>query len=202
MLPLRQTPLVAKQAAEVDGLSGGRLRLGIGLGSVPLEYEFMGMDYKVRGRRVEEQIALLRALWTQKTVTFEGQWDRVVDAGINPLPVQRPIPIWMGGGTVESAMNRIARLADGWILSGRLEGGAATLARFHDLVRAGGRNPADVAISARANAGKGTPEDWRAEHARWQALGATHLAIGTVGVTSSDPAAHLDVLRRYQDAVV
>jgi len=201
ILPLRQTPLVAKQAAEVDGLSGGRLRLGIGLGSVPVEFEFMGQDYQRRARRVEEQIALLRELWTKPVVTFEGRWDRVVEAGINPLAVQRPIPIWMGGGTVEASLQRIARLADGWILSGRLEGGKETLDRFRSLVRAGGRNPDDIAISARTTAARGTPAEWRAAHAAWADLGATHLAVGTAGITSNDPAVHLDALRRFKEAV-
>ena len=114
ILPQRQTALVAKQAAEVDVLSGGRLRLGVGIGWNDVEYEVLGEDFHTRGRRVSEQIAVLRALWTQEVVTFEGKWHRITEAGINPLPVQRPIPIWMGGGRAESALRRIARLADGW----------------------------------------------------------------------------------------
>ncbi len=201
ILPMRQTPLVAKQAAEVDGLSGGRLRLGIGLGSVPVEFEFMGQDYHVRGRRVEEQIALLRELWTKPVVTFAGRWDRVVEAGINPLPLQRPIPIWMGGGNAEAALERIARLADGWILSGRLEGAQATLDRFRGLVRAAGRDPAGIAISARNTAARGTPGEWQTAHAAWAGLGVTHLAVGTAGIASNDPAVHLHALRRFKEAV-
>ena len=98
ILPQRQTALVAKQAAEVDVLSGGRLRLGIGVGWNPVEYEALGENFHNRGRRCEEQIAVLRALWTQEVVNFKGQWHQISHAGVNPLPVQRPIPIWIGAG--------------------------------------------------------------------------------------------------------
>ncbi|MDE2969186.1 MAG: LLM class F420-dependent oxidoreductase, partial [Chloroflexota bacterium] len=98
ILPQRQTALVAKQAAEVDVLSNGRLRLGVGLGWNRVEYEALGQDFHNRGRRVEEQIALMRRLWTEESVDFDGKWHTVDGAGINPMPVQRPIPIWMGGG--------------------------------------------------------------------------------------------------------
>ena len=117
ILPVRQTVLVAKQAAELDLLSGGRLRLGVGVGRSPEEYAALGQDYGTRGRRCDEQIELLRLLWTQDEVTFEGQWDHVEGAGINPLPVQRPIPIWIGpggGGQAPAVLRRVGRLADGW----------------------------------------------------------------------------------------
>ena len=97
ILPQRQTVLAAKQAAELDLLSGGRLRLGIGIGWNAVEYEALGANFRDRGKRSEEQVELLRALWTQETLTFEGKWHKISDAGINPLPVQRPIPIWFGG---------------------------------------------------------------------------------------------------------
>src|SRR6476646_10352172 len=96
ILPQRQTGLVAKQAAEVDILSGGRLRLGVGVGWNHVEYEALGMDWKTRGARQAEQIELLRLLWTQPVVDFKGKWDTIPQAGLNPLPVQRPIPIWIG----------------------------------------------------------------------------------------------------------
>ncbi len=114
ILPQRHTVLVAKQAAEVDVLSRGRLRLGVGLGWNPVEYEALGANFRNRGRRVGEQVALLRLLWTQELVDFEGRYHRVRRAGINPLPVQRPIPVWMGG-SADRAMCRIVRIADGWI---------------------------------------------------------------------------------------
>ncbi|HLE81312.1 MAG TPA: LLM class F420-dependent oxidoreductase, partial [Dehalococcoidia bacterium] len=109
ILPQRQTALVAKQAAEIDVLAQGRFRFGVGIGWNQVEYEALGEDFHNRGRRMEEQIAVLRALWTQEVVTFEGKWHRITEAGINPLPVQRPIPIWMGGGA-EPVLQRIARL--------------------------------------------------------------------------------------------
>ena len=128
ILPQRQTALVAKQAAALDVLSGGRLRLGVGIGWNAVEYEALGQDFHNRGRRYEEQIAVLRLLWTQESVAFQGRWHSVPEAGINPLPVQRPIPIWMGGasgmGDDDRVLRRIARLADGWILNQRADGAA------------------------------------------------------------------------------
>jgi probable F420-dependent oxidoreductase len=113
ILPQRQTPLVAKQAAEIDVLSGGRLRLGIGIGWNHVEYEALSENFHDRGRRSEEQIEVLRLLWTNELSTYEGRWHTVSDGGINPLPVQRPIPIWFGGMD-ERVLRRLARLGDGW----------------------------------------------------------------------------------------
>ena len=113
ILPQRQTALVAKQAAEVDVLSGGRLRLGVGVGWNEVEYQGLDKDFSNRGARSEEQIALLRALWTSPVITFDGQWERIDAAGINPLPVQRPIPIWIGG-YAEATLRRVGQLGDGW----------------------------------------------------------------------------------------
>ena len=106
VLPQRQTALVAKQAAEVDVLSQGRLRLGVGVGWNDVEYEALGEDFHDRGRRIEEQVSLLRALWTEPVVDFAGRWHRVPEAGINPLPVQRPIPVWFGG-QAEPVLRRV-----------------------------------------------------------------------------------------------
>jgi probable F420-dependent oxidoreductase len=113
ILPQRQTVLVAKQAAEVDLLSGGRLRLGVGLGWNAVEYEALGQDFTTRGKRVEEQVELMRRLWTEQSITFDGTYDRVTGAGLAPLPVQRPIPIWFGAQS-PAAYRRAGRLADGW----------------------------------------------------------------------------------------
>ena len=114
----RQTVLLAKQAAELDLLSGGRLRLGVGVGRNWMEYEALDQDFTNRGRRIEEQVAVMRQLWTQELVTFDGNWHHLDRMGINPLPVQRPIPIWMGsfvGSLVEKVLERTGRLADGWM---------------------------------------------------------------------------------------
>src|SRR5579862_9048183 len=113
ILPQRQTALVAKQAAEIDILSRGRLRLGVGVGWNSVEYEALGQNFRDRGKRIEEQVDVLRALWTQDVITIDARWHHIVEAGINPLPVQRPIPIWMGGDA-EEVLRRIARIADGW----------------------------------------------------------------------------------------
>src|SRR5205085_5010163 len=113
ILPQRQTALVAKQAAEVDVLSGGRLRLGVGIGWNPVEYEALGQDFHNRGQRIEEQVALLRRLFHDPVVTFAGRWHQVQAAGINPLPVRRSIPIWIGG-SADAVLQRVARIGDGW----------------------------------------------------------------------------------------
>ena len=114
ILPQRQTVLVAKQAAQVDVLSGGRLRLGVGIGWNDVEYEGLGQNFHDRGKRSEEQVELLRALWTNEVVDFQGRWHSIPGAGIKPLPVQRPIPVWFGGGRSDGVLRRIARIGDGW----------------------------------------------------------------------------------------
>ena len=172
ILPQRQTALVAKQAAAVDVLSGGRLRLGIGIGWNEVEYEALGEDFHTRGRRVEEQVALMRALWTDEVVTFQGRWHTVTAAGISPLPVQRPIPLWMGGGA-EPVIKRIASMADGWFPQFRPdERGRETLQRLHCL-RFGeaGRDPSSIGIEGRASIGGGSADDWAAEVEAWRELG-------------------------------
>ncbi len=118
VLPSRQTVLFAKQAAELDVLSGGRLRLGIGVGASPEEYRAMGVDFQTRGARCEEQLELLKQLWTQTTVDFQGRWDSVSGAGLDPLPVQRPIPVWIGPNSrpIARIRRRIGRQADGWFV--------------------------------------------------------------------------------------
>ena len=126
ILPQRQTALVAKQAAEVDVLSGGRMTLGIGVGWNDVEFEALGENFRDRGRRCEEQIALMRRLWTEESVDFEGKWHRVSAAGINPLPVQRPIPVWIGGAA-DPVLRRAARIGEGWLPMGKPEDNAAAL---------------------------------------------------------------------------
>ena len=141
ILPQRQTVLVAKQAAALDVLSGGRLRLGIGIGWNPVEYEALNENFKNRGRRSEEQVEVMRKLWTQELVTFQGQWHTITDAGLNPLPVQRPIPIWFGGGD-DRALRRLARLGDGWFpLLGPDDKCRAAIEKIHSYAREAGRDP-------------------------------------------------------------
>ncbi len=202
ILPQRQTALVAKQAAEVDILTGGRFRLGVGQGWNRVEYEGLGMDWADRGPRMEEQIELLRRLWQEPALSFEGRFHRVTAAGINPLPVQQPIPIWMGGSSVP-ALKRIARLADGYFpLSNPLEEGwAATLERMREWRREAGRDPENLGIEARIDTATGTPEEWHRAAQEWRALGATHLSISTMRGGLEGPDAHIARVTEAKDAV-
>ena len=208
ILPQRQTALVAKQAAEVDVLSSGRLRLGIGVGWNPVEYEALGEDFHNRGRRCEEQIAVLRALWTQDVVDFKGQWHQINHAGLNPLPVQRPIPIWIGAGRSarpippEAALRRIGRLANGWFpMFSPGEDGRNAIARMRDYALQSGRDPAAVGIEGRVAVAGRTPQDWLAQVKAWEELGATHLSVGTGGAGLKSPQQHINALRQFKEAM-
>jgi probable F420-dependent oxidoreductase len=199
ILPQRQTVLVAKQAATLDVLSGGRLRLGIGIGWNPVEYEALGENFKNRGRRSEEQIDVLRKLWTQQLVTFDGHWHKITDAGINPLPVQRPIPVWFGG-TDERALRRLARCGDGWFpLLAPDEKCRAAIEKIRNYAREAGRNPNEIGIEGRIGFGQGSPEAWLRDLQAWKDLGATHVSLNTMraGLSSS---AHIEAIRRFQAA--
>ena len=202
ILPQRSSVHVAKQAADIDLLSGGRLRLGVGVGRYPLEYESVGQDYKNRGNRIIEQVALMRALWTEQVVTFDGKYEKVIEQGINPLPVQRPIPIWLGGGGVESVLKRIAIIADGWLVTPlAIEGGiAGGIERYKRYATEAGKDVSKLPIMGTSSAGKGTPDDWRADYNRWQSAGATILSINSSGAGET-PSALIDALRRYKEAV-
>jgi probable F420-dependent oxidoreductase len=205
ILPQRQTALVAKQAAAVDVLSGGRLRLGIGVGWNTVEFEALGENFKNRGKRVEEQLEVLRLLWTKELVTYDGRWHRVPDAGIRPLPVQQPIPVWMGGDS-EVVIRRAARLADGWITLPSFRPGPAgqqTVDRLHGLVREAGRDPAAFGIEARMALAK-VPADERAnEIAAWRAMrGITHLCVNTMGLGLPGPEEHVRTLERFKKDVL
>jgi probable F420-dependent oxidoreductase len=205
ILPQRQTTLVAKQAAAVDVLSGGRLRLGIGVGWNVVEFEALGETFKNRGKRVEEQLEVMRLLWTQELVTYEGRWHRVPDAGIRPLPVQRPIPIWMGGES-EAVLRRAARLADGWITLQTFRPGPAaqqTVDRLLGLVREAGRDPAAFGIEGRVTLSLVAPEERAKEIAAWRAMrGITHLCVNTMGLGLPGPEEHVRTLERFKKDVL
>lgn len=199
ILPQRQTVLVAKQAAIVDVLSGGRLRFGIGLGWNPVEYEALGEDFKSRGARCEEQVEVLRKLWTEEIVTYTGRWHKIVDAGINPLPVQRPIPIWFGG-TDDRVLRRLARLGDGWFpLLGPDEKCRALIETVRKYASENGRDPSAIGIEGRIAYGDGSPESWLRDLEAWRTLGATHVSFNTMkaGLKTS---AHIEAIRRFQSA--
>ncbi len=195
ILPQRQTALVAKQAAEVDLLTGGRFRLGIGLGWNAVEYEALGENFRNRGRRSEEQVEVLRRLWTEPTVTFDGTHHTITGAGLAPLPVQRPIPVWFGAAT-ERALERAGRLADGWFPMMDVGSGLEwARERVHDAATAAGRDPATIGMEGRVT-WTGDPDRALAEIAAWRAAGASHVSINTMGAGLDGVEEHLAVLER------
>jgi probable F420-dependent oxidoreductase len=201
ILGQRQTALVAKQAAAVDVLSGGRLRLGVGIGWNAVEYEALGENFHDRGKRSEEQIAVLRALWTQEEVDFHGRWHDITHAGINPLPIQRPIPLWLGG-RAEAVVERVGRLSDGWFPQFPPDdAGRATIERMHGYARAAGRDPAAIGIEGRISLADSKPDDWSRLAEAWGTLGATHLSVNTMRAGLKTPDAHIAAIRRFRAGV-
>jgi probable F420-dependent oxidoreductase len=202
ILPQRQTALVAKQATEVDVLTGGgRFRLGVGVGWNPVEYEALGQDFHIRGKRIEEQITLLRLLFGQEIVDFDGRWDKVTAAGLNPLPVQRNIPIWLGGSP-DAVLERVVRQGDGWFPQMRPEPeGRQAVERLHALAQAAGRDPATIGIEARLSLKGDNLADLVADARAWQAIGATHIEINTMGAGLASPADHIAAIGRVWAAL-
>ncbi len=201
ILPQRQTVLVAKQAAEVDVLTGGKLRLGVGVGWNPVEYEALGMNFHTRGRVEEEQIEVLRLLWSQEIVSYKGQFHTITEAGLNPLPVRRSIPIWMGG-RADALLRRTARLGDGWLPQGKPdERMREAVERLQSYITEAGRDPRKVGIEARMNAREGDLDEWVRQTEGWQDLGATHISINTMGAGFKSPGEHIEAIRRYKEAV-
>jgi probable F420-dependent oxidoreductase len=193
ILPQRQTALVAKQAAEVDLLTGGRLRLGVGLGWNAVEYDALGVPFTARGRRLEEQVALMRRLWTERSVDFDGPFDHVEGAGLAPLPVQRPIPVWIGAFK-PAACRRAGRLADGWF---PMVGPGPRLDAAIEEVRQGaleaGRDPAAIGMEPQL-VWQEDPEALVAGAAQWREAGATHLGVNTMGAGLGGVDGHLRAL--------
>lgn len=201
ILPQRQTALVAKQAAEVDVLSGGRLRLGIGVGWNPVEFEGLNEDFGNRGARSEEQIEVLRKLWTEPVVTFKGRWHQIDAAGIKPLPVQRPIPIWIGGGA-DKVLERTARIGDGWFPQMPPDQTAReAVQRLRAYAEAAGRDPGTIGIEARLSIGRVPESGWLAYVEGWRELGATHLSINTMDAGLRSPQEHIDALRHAKAVI-
>jgi probable F420-dependent oxidoreductase len=201
ILPQRQTVLVAKQATEVDVLSAGRFRLGIGIGWNKVEYDALGSNFNDRGKRSEEQIALLRALFSGESVSFEGRWDHVDAAGINPLPVQRPIPIWIGGSS-EPAVRRAATIGDGWfpqVAAG--ESARSAVGRVRSYVAAAGRDPARFGIEGGIDLAGSGPDDWVRAVEFWRTLNVSHLRIVTMEAGFETPQAHIDAIRLFRESV-
>jgi probable F420-dependent oxidoreductase len=201
ILPQRQTALVAKQAAEVDLLTRGRFRLGVGLGWNAVEYEALGTTFSNRGRRIEEQVELMRRLWTEQTVTYDGTYEHVTGAGLAPTPVQRPIPIWFGGQS-ELAYQRIGRLADGWfpqVAPGpRLDHARAVV---EQAAVDAGRDPKAIGMEGRVTWGERGVEQLVDHVGRWSSTGATHLAINTMGAGLATIDDHLAALAASAEAL-
>jgi probable F420-dependent oxidoreductase len=202
ILPQRQTALVAKQAAEIDLLTGGRFRLGVGIGWNAVEYEALGKDFHNRGRRMEEQVSLLRRLWTEESVSFDGSFEQVTGAGLAPLPVQRPIPLWIGGSS-RPAYERMGRLADGWFPQvppdGRLDEARAIV---EDAARAAGRDPAAIGMEGRVSWTASGGAEKLADHlGRWRAAGATHVSVNTMGAGLGGVDGHLEALERVAEVM-
>jgi probable F420-dependent oxidoreductase len=201
ILPQRPTVLVAKQAAEIDILTQGRLRLGIGLGWNAIEYTALGQNFHDRGRRVEEQLDVMRKLWTEELITYEGEWHRIENAGINPLPVQRPIPIWFGA-FAPAAIKRAGRLGDGWFTNPFHRAGddaGKDIAILREAAEAAGRDPASIGIDGTLAIGDRGPDEWAAEAREWQSMGVSHVTVRTMRADLPGPDAHLDALRRFRE---
>jgi probable F420-dependent oxidoreductase len=201
ILPQRQTALVAKQAAEVDLLTGGKFRLGVGLGWNAVEYEALGKDFGNRGARLGEQVDLLRRLWTEPTVTFTGTDETVTGAGLAPLPVQRPIPVWFGGSSPR-AYERMGRLADGWFPQvppgPRLDEARAIV---EAAAATAGRDPASLGMEGRVSWSERGAEQLADHAGRWRDAGATHVSVNTMGAGLGGVDGHLAALTEVAEAL-
>jgi probable F420-dependent oxidoreductase len=202
VLPQRQTALVAKQAATLDVLSGGRLRLGAAIGWNALEYQALGEEYSTRGKRLEEQVEVLRLLWTQPLVTFHGRWHHLEDVGINPLPVQRPIPIWLGGHA-DAVLRRAAKLGDGWMPNYRTaEEAQPSLDKLEEYLSANGRQRSDLGLEARIAYGEGNPDQWIRLIEGWHEVGVTHISFNTMNSGLQGAKEHLHAVQKIAKVVL
>lgn len=197
ILPQRQTALVAKQAATLDVLSQGRLRLGVGIGWNPVEYQALGQNFHTRGQRIEEQVAVLRQLWAQPEISFEGKWHRIDAAGLNPLPLQRFIPIWFGGHA-ERVLERAARLGDGWMPNYRRARDAQpSIDILAKHLAAHGKKLQDFGIEARLHYAGGNADKWKAYTSAWDEVGATHISINLMRSGLETPQEFLQAMRLF-----
>ena len=197
ILPQRQTVLVAKQAASLDVLSGGRVRLGVGTGWNAVEYEALGANFHDRGIRSEEQVLLMRQLWSNEVVNFDGRWHRISEAGLNPLPARRHIPVWLGG-MAAPVLDRVARFADGWFPFYNQDL-AAQIKAVRENAGTHGRNPDDIGIECMMALGDAGPKQ-EDQLKRLRDMGVTHSAVVTMNQSLARPIQHIDAIKRFRDA--
>jgi probable F420-dependent oxidoreductase len=201
ILPQRQTALVAKQAACLDVLSGGRLRLGIGNGWNKIEYVALNRNFHNRGKRIEEQVEVLRLLWTQPLVKYSGADHAIDDAGLNPLPIQRPIPVWFGGNA-KPVLRRAAEMGDGWMPNYRkAEDAKQALEELRGYLIQTHKSTRDFGIEARIYFGEGKSDDWGRAIKAWESAGATHISLNTMRAGLQSPQKHLEAMRRFADDI-
>jgi len=201
ILPQRQTTLVAKQAACLDILCRGNLRLGVGLGWNEAEYIAQGERFENRSKRMGEQIKVLRMLWANPLVEFEGKWHKIPDGGINPLPKQKTIPIWIGGHS-EATLRRVAKYGDGWLPNDLpLDETKAMIDKLEQYIMEAGRTRADVGIDARFSYQDGYSDQWGNDIEKWRLAGATHLSLDTMGRGFHSPSEHINALGNFAEKV-
>jgi probable F420-dependent oxidoreductase len=201
ILPQRQTALFAKQTAGLDVLCQGRLRVGVGLGWNEAEYIALGEDFHNRGGRIEEQVQVLRMLWMNPLVSFSGRWHQIPNIGLNPMPIQRPIPLWFGGSAAP-ALRRAARLGDGWMIS--TSGDLDIHAELEIISRTldeNGRNHSDFGLEARISYGDGDPDKWLKQVKYWEKMGASHLSFNTMNSGLRDGRAHIQAIEQFAAVV-
>ncbi len=208
VLPQRQTALVAKQAACLDVLSGGRLRLGVGVGWNAEEFVALSENFKNRGVRSAEQVQVLTALWADPHVTYSGRWHKIEDLGINPLPFKRSIPLWFGGHE-KVTLQRIAKVGDGWIMIAWPPNDEALtqIETLREYVREEGRKLDDVGIEVWVSA-SGSPDEWRRELEFWHEAGVTHVCLNNTfsryqhkRIKEHTVGAHLETISKYMNIV-
>jgi probable F420-dependent oxidoreductase len=208
ILPQRQTALVAKQAACLDVLCGGRFRLGVGVGWNDVEFVALNENFRNRGRRSEEQVRVMQALWAEPHVTFKGRWHNIDDAGINPRPASGKVPVWFGGHA-EATLRRVVKYGDGWMPLAYGPGEAARTAfdRLRRMAEDAGRDPATIGLDTRVSAA-GEERSWRDDVRFWKSCGVTHLTLATDyesghlrRIEGRRLADHIEAMRRYRDAV-
>lgn len=199
ILPQRETALVAKQAAVLDVLCEGRFRLGVGVGWNAVEYEALNQDFHTRGRRQAEQVEVMQALWTERLVTYRGEWHTITDAGLNPMPVQQPIPVWFGGHA-DAALRRMARLGAGWLTNYRtVEQARPALDKLERYLEEEGRSRDEFGLEPRLLYGDGDPGRWAKTMEAWEAARATHMSLNTMYAGFETPQQHIEAMRIFAE---